>query len=224
MRAHYWETRQSMTPEKALQYLMEGNQRFLGNLSVNRNSLQLVNDTADKQFPFAAILSCSDSRVPTELVFDQGLGDIFSVRLAGNIATIFATASLEYACKYLGSKLILVLGHTGCGAVNAACDDLEDGNIHNILDLIKPALDGETQTIENRSSSNKEFTNEICRLNVLHQINSILEHSEILNELLDKKEIMIAGAVYNVEDGRVDFLDISKTIIKQHEESKVYQG
>lgn len=161
MRAHYWETRQSMTPQKALQFLKEGNNRFLNNLSINRNILQLVNETAEKQFPFTAVLSCSDSRVPVELIFDQGLGDIFSVRLAGNIATVYAIGSIEYACKYLGSKLIVVLGHTGCGAIKGACDDIVDGNIHNILDLIKPAVDAESQTQIDRTSANKKFTDTV---------------------------------------------------------------
>jgi carbonic anhydrase len=223
MRIHNWETRQSMTPQKALQFLKEGNQRFRSNLSVNRNLLQLVNETAEKQFPFAAILSCSDSRIPVELVFDQGLGDIFSVRLAGNIASVYAIASLEYSCKYLGSKLIVVMGHTGCGAVKGACDDLEDGNIHNILDLIKPAIQAETQTAENRNSSNKKFTDTVAELNVQQQINSILQNSIMLNEMISKNEVMIAGAMYNIENGKVTFLDEHNQKPHQHEKHEVYQ-
>lgn len=223
MRTHYWETRHSMTPEKAIQYLKEGNERFINNLSVNRNSLQLVNETAEKQFPFVAILSCSDSRVPVELVFDQGLGDIFSVRLAGNIASIYAIASLEYSCKYLGSKLILVMGHTGCGAIGGACDDLEDGNIHNILDLIKPSVDAEKTVTHNRTSQNKNFTDKVAELNVHLQINSILQDSEILNEMQQSGEVRIIGAVYNLESGKVDFIEQLNTSIRKHEESEIFQ-
>jgi carbonic anhydrase len=223
MRKHYWETRHSMTPEKSLQYLREGNERFINNLSVNRNTLQLVNETAEKQFPFAAILSCSDSRIPVELVFDQGLGDIFSVRLAGNIASIYAIASLEYACKYLDSKLIVVMGHTGCGAVNGACDDLEDGNLHNILDMIRPAIHAEKTFTENRTSSNKLFTDEITRLNVLHQIMTIRSNSDILNEYINKGATKIVGAIYNIDTGKVNFFENINTSNIQHEEFEVYQ-
>jgi carbonic anhydrase len=212
-----------MTPQNALQYLKEGNRRFLDNLGVNRNVLQLVNETAEKQFPFVAILSCSDSRVPVELIFDQGLGDIFSVRLAGNIATVYAIGSLEYVCKYLGSKLIIVLGHTGCGAVKGACDDLEDGNIHNLLDLIKPAVTAETQTQLNRTSSNKKFTNNVTILNIKHQMDIIKKSSDILNEMLQRKEMMIIGALYNVENGKVSFYDESELIKGQHEKLEIQE-
>lgn len=225
MRAHYQETRQSLTPQKALQYLKEGNHRFLNNLSINRNILQLVNETAEKQFPFSAVLSCSDSRVPVELIFDQGLGDIFSVRLAGNIATIYAIGSLEYACKYLDSKLIVVLGHTGCGAVKSACDDIVDGNIHNILDLIKPAVDAETQTSGDRTSSNKKFTENVAVLNVKHQIDIILQSSDSLRGLMEKGNIIVAGAIYNVENGEVNFLDEhNKKINDKYGKMEIYQG
>src|SRR5690606_1480378 len=144
MKEHYWEDRLSLTPEKALAFLKEGNLRFLNNLRVNRNTLQLINETAEKQFPFAAILSCSDSRVPVELVFDQGLGDIFSVRLAGNIASLNAIGSIEYSLTILGSKLVVVLGHYACGAVSAACDDIKMDNLNELLSHIHPAVEAET--------------------------------------------------------------------------------
>jgi carbonic anhydrase len=224
MKAHYWETRQSMTPLKALQFLKEGNKRFTNNLSTNRNTLQLVNETAEKQFPFAAVLSCSDSRVPVELVFDQSLGDIFSVRLAGNIATIYATASLEYACKYLGSKLILVMGHTGCGAVKGACDDLDDGNIHNILGLIKPAVEAEREITNDRTSGNKKFTDKVTMLNVVQQSYSILNQSEMLSNMIQKGDVIIAGAVYSIEDGSVNFLEEFNSTINQYEKLEIYEG
>ena len=166
MRTHYWEDRMSMTAEKALEFLKEGNKRFLNNLSVNRNTLQLINETADKQFPFAAVLSCSDSRVPVELVFDQGLGDVFSVRLAGNIASLNAIGSIEYALTILGSKLVLVLGHSSCGAVSAACDDIKMDNLNELLAYIHPAVDAETTNMGNRNSKNKEFVNNVSVIEI----------------------------------------------------------
>lgn len=205
MHAHPYASRALITPQEALQILKEGNDRFIQNLKVNRNHLQQVNDTSDGQWPFAAVLSCSDSRTSTELVFDQGLGDIFSVRLAGNIATVYAIGSLEYACKYLGTKIILVLGHTSCGAVKAACDELEDGNIHNILDMIAPAVESETTTVEDRHSHNKVFVDNVTHLNVHHQIQTILNDSAIIREMIEQKKVGIAGGVYDVQSGIVNF-------------------
>ena len=218
MKNHYWESRQSLTPQKALQFLREGNQRFISNLTVNRNLLQLVNDTKDKQFPFAAILSCSDSRLSTELIFDQSLGDIFSVRLAGNIASINAIGSLEYSCKILGSKLVVVLGHTNCGAVKGACDGIQMDNINAILDHIHPAVNAETETLHNRNSENKTFVTNVARLNVQHTINIILHNSPLIRNMLESGEIGIAGAMYDVETGQVEFLKIKEA---QHE-TQVY--
>jgi carbonic anhydrase len=207
MRLHYWETRQSLTPQKALQFLKEGNERFINNLRMNHNLLQLVNDTADKQFPFAAILSCSDSRVSTELIFDQGLGDIFSVRLAGNIASVNAIGSIEFSCKVLGSKLIMVLGHTRCGAVKGACDHVQLGNLNTIIEHIGRAVDLETETVNDRTSNNKQFVDNVTRINVQYNIDLILESSEIIREMLEAGEIDIVGAIYDVETGKVEFMD-----------------
>ncbi|MFT5986021.1 MAG: carbonic anhydrase, partial [Planctomycetota bacterium] len=133
MKTHTKETQATMTPEKSLQFLKEGNERFQNNLKANRNLLQQVNETSDGQFPFAVILSCIDSRVPAELVFDQGIGDIFSVRVAGNIVNEDILGSIEYGCKVAGSKVVVVLGHTACGAVKGACDDVKLGNITPLL-------------------------------------------------------------------------------------------
>ena len=225
MKVHYWEDRMSMTAEKALEFLKEGNKRFLNNLSVNRNTLQLINETADKQFPFAAVLSCSDSRVPVELVFDQGLGDIFSVRLAGNIASLNAIGSIEYAITMLGSKLVLVLGHSSCGAVSAACDDIKVDNLNELLAHIHPAVDAETTTTDNRNSKNKEFVNNVGWLNVRHQIDLILNTSPIIRDAVNKGDVIITGAMYDIITGKVDFIDsINDKSKAYYESTEVYKG
>jgi carbonic anhydrase len=208
MKTHNKETQATMTPEKAIQFLKEGNQRFVNNLKANRDLLQQVNETREGQWPFAAILSCSDSRTSSELVFDQGLGDIFSVRLAGNIATDYAIASLEFAVKYLGVKAILVVGHSSCGAVKGACDKLDDGMLHNIFDLINPAIDRET-TIEgadNRNAKNADFVTKVTNLNVQVQIDRIKKESATITEFLEAGKIKIEGAVYEIATGEVAFL------------------
>ena len=225
MKAHYWEDRMSMTAEKALEFLKEGNKRFLNNLSVNRNTLQLINETAEKQFPFAAVLSCSDSRVPVELVFDQGLGDVFSVRLAGNIASLNAIGSIEYALTILGSKLVLVLGHSSCGAVSAACDDIKMDNLNELLAHIHPAVEAETTTMDNRNSKNKNFVNNVGWLNVRHQIDLIMNTSPIIREAVNNGEVIITGAMYDIITGKVDFLDsINDKSKAYYESTEVYKG
>ncbi|MDG1693183.1 MAG: carbonic anhydrase, partial [Methylophilaceae bacterium] len=160
----------------------------------------------NNQQPFAAILGCSDSRVAPELIFDQTLGDIFSVRLAGNVACRKAIGSLEYSCKYLGSKIIVVMGHSNCGAVKAACDNFEEGNITEIIKLLQPAVSEETTTLDpERNSKNSQFVANVCFLNVKKQIQNIINQSDILRDLLDKKQIGIIGAVYNFASGQVEF-------------------
>ena len=224
MRTHYWETRQSMTPQKSLQFLKEGNKRFINNLRLNHNHLEVINETSEKQFPFATILSCSDSRVPVELVFDQGLGDIFSIRLAGNVASKYAIGSMEYACEALGSKLFVVLGHSGCGAVKGATDNFEMDNLTALLNEIKPAVDAEKETTANRTSSNKEFVSNVIRLNVEHQLETILNNSPIIRKKVESGEIGLIGAIYNLETGEVNFFDdLTKSTVK-HEKAEVYQG
>lgn len=217
MKNHYWESRQSMTPQKALQFLVEGNERFINNLRMNRNLLQLVNDTKDQQFPFATILSCSDSRISTELIFDQGLGDLFSIRLAGNIASVNVIGSMEYACKYLGSKLIIVMGHTNCGAVRGACDGLEMDNLNEIFNHIQPSIDAETETLHERTSHNKKFVNNVTRLNVHHNMDIVLRRSTIIAGLVDTGEISLSGAIYDVETGSVEFMQ------NQNEKNLAYE-
>lgn len=201
--------RDKMLPREAMEILIEGNQRFLNNYQSDKDFQSLVQITKDKQHPFASILSCSDSRAPTELLFDQALGDVFSVRLAGNIASDKAIGSLEFSSKYLGSKLIVVMGHTGCGAVKAACDDFKDGHIGEIINLIKPSIRHE-KTITNkeeRNSKNPDFVEKINELNVRHQIDTIIRLSDIVDDMLDARQIAIVGAIYDLATGKVNFLE-----------------
>ncbi|WP_028891410.1 carbonic anhydrase family protein [Tenacibaculum sp. 47A_GOM-205m] len=209
MKAHTKETQATMTPEKSLQYLKEGNLRFQNNLKANRNLLEQVNDTREGQFPFATILSCIDSRVSAELVFDQGLGDIFSARIAGNFVNEDILGSMEFACKLAGTKLIVVLGHTSCGAVKGACDNAELGNLTSMLAKIKPAVEAVTEPKDEslRNSSNIEFVNNVAEKNVQLTIDRILNESEVLADMHKNGEIMIVGAMYNIEDGAVTFFE-----------------
>ncbi|AZJ32815.1 MULTISPECIES: carbonic anhydrase family protein [Tenacibaculum] len=209
MKAHTKETQATMTPEKSLQYLKEGNLRFQNNLKANRNLLEQVNDTREGQFPFATILSCIDSRVSAELVFDQGLGDIFSARIAGNFVNEDILGSMEFACKLAGTKLIVVLGHTSCGAVKGACDNAQLGNLTNMLGKIKPAVEAVTEPKDEslRNSSNLEFVNNVAEKNVQLTIDRILNESEVLAEMHKNGEIMIVGAMYDIKDGAVTFFE-----------------
>ncbi|QCX40851.1 carbonic anhydrase [Aureibaculum algae] len=207
MKAHTKETQATMTPDKSLQYLKEGNQRFQNNLKANRNLLEQVNDTSDGQFPFATILSCIDSRVSAELVFDQGLGDIFSVRIAGNIVNEDILGSMEFACKLAGTELIVVLGHTSCGAVKGACDHAEMGNLTKLVQKITPAVNAVTEPKDEslRSSKNLEFVDEVSHVNVQLMIDRIHAESPILTEMEKNGEIKIIGAMYDVNTGEVKF-------------------
>jgi carbonic anhydrase len=209
MKAHTRETQATMTPEKSLRFLKEGNQRFQNNLKANRNLLEQVNDTSDGQFPFATILSCIDSRVSAELVFDQGLGDIFSVRIAGNFVNSDILGSMEFACKLAGTKLIVVLGHTACGAVKGACDDARLGNLTGMLAKIKPAVKAVTEPSDAslRNSSNSEFVDNVAAKNVQLTIDRILEESDVLAEMQNKGEIKIVGAMYDINTGAVNFFE-----------------
>ena len=199
--------RDKMTPREALDILIEGNQRFTQNITANKDLQQLINLTKDKQHPFASVLSCSDSRAPVEMLFDQALGDIFSVRLAGNIASNYAIASLEFGTKYLQSKLIVVLGHTSCGAIKAACDDFQDGHITDLIELIKPAVANENSVQNTRDSTNNEFVTKVCEQNIRHQINQIILSSEIIRGLLESKSIGLVGGLYDLSNGKVNFIE-----------------
>ena len=205
MKVQTKETQQKLTPRKALEILKAGNTRFVKNLKAQRDLLGQVNDTRDDQYPFATILSCIDSRTSAELIFDQGLGDIFSVRIAGNIVNTDIIGSMEFACKIAGSKLIVVLGHSNCGAVNGACDHLEMGNLTELLSKLQPAVYQEIETKENRSSSNKKFVENVATINVRRSAEQIIERSYILEQMLEKGEIAVVGAMYNVKNGIVEF-------------------
>src|SRR5688572_30249815 len=161
MRTQSKETQMSLTPDKALTILKDGNERFINNLKANRNLLQQVNETAAGQFPFATILSCIDSRTSAELIFDQGLGDVFSIRVAGNILNEDILGSMEFATNVVGTKIIMVLGHTKCGAIVGACNHVEMGNLTTLLKKIEPAIFSEKQTTNNRTGSNIAFVNNV---------------------------------------------------------------
>ena len=205
MRTHNKDSQATVTPAVALQYLLQGNERFVNNLKFNRNLLQQVNETRDGQWPFAVILSCIDSRTSAELIFDQGLGDVFSVRIAGNIVNEDILGSMEFACKVAGSKLVVVLGHTKCGAVKGACDHVEMGNLTALLSKLQPSVASETQTKENRNSRNGDFVENVAAINVKQMVNAIRERSVVLHEMIENGEIGICGAMYNVETGNVEF-------------------
>lgn len=201
--------RDKMTAREALDILSEGNRRFTSDREEDKDFQTLIQITKDKQHPFASFLSCSDSRAPVELLFDQALGDIFSVRLAGNIASDKAIGSLEFASKYLGSKLIVVMGHTSCGAVKAACDDFKDGHIGEIINLIKPSIRHEKTVTDQdqRNSKNADFVEKIGTLNVKYQIDTIIRCSDIVDDMLQSKQIGIVGAIYDIATGKVNFLE-----------------
>jgi len=207
MRIHTQETQASLTPQKALQILKEGNNRFINNLKANRDLLEQAGYTADGQFPFAVILSCIDSRTSSELIFDQGLGDVFSVRIAGNIINEDILGSMEFACKVAGSKIIVVLGHTKCGAVKGACDHVEMGNLTALLSKIKPAVDDEKTVTENRTSKNSDFVEKVATINVKRTVEGIVQRSPILKEMIEKGDIGIVGGTHDIATGRVTFFE-----------------
>ncbi|MFB6456011.1 carbonic anhydrase family protein [Chitinophaga sp. Hz27] len=197
----------NITPKQALELLKAGNIRFVENLRINRNLLQMVNDTSNGQWPMAAIVSCMDSRTSAELIFDQGLGDIFSIRLAGNVISENVLGSLEYACKVAGSKFIVVLGHSKCGAIKGACDAVELGNLTALLGKITPAVYAEKSVKEHRNSHNPEFVEAVSKIHVERSVQAIMEQSVILRDMILKGEIGIIGASYDVETGIVSFHD-----------------
>lgn len=199
------EMQAAITPSMALELLKEGNKRFVNNLKINRNLLQQANETSDGQHPFAIILSCIDSRTSAELIFDQGLGDIFSVRIAGNIINEDILGSMEFACKVAGSKIIVVLGHTKCGAVKGACDHVEMGNLTALLTKLRPAVDDETTTKENRTSKNSVFVENVATINVKRTVKSIMERSPILKEMIEGGQIGIVGGTHDISTGEVIF-------------------
>ena len=198
------ETQASINPSMAVELLMEGNNRFTSNKPINRDLHAQISDTATGQYPFASVLSCIDSRIPTEIVFDQGIGDIFNARIAGNFINEDILGSLEFACKLAGSKVIMVMGHTSCGAVKGACDHAKLGNLTQMLDKIMPAVDAiKTAPGEDRNSSNIDFVNKVAVENVIRTIQNIKSQSPVLNEMAQNGEIEIVGAMYDVKSGKV---------------------
>jgi len=201
MRTQTKEIQGNLTSADAHRILAEGNERFVQNVKAQRNLQAQMLETG--QFPFAVVLSCIDSRVPAELVFDQGIGDIFSVRVAGNIINEDVLGSMEYGCKVAGSKIVVVMGHTKCGAVTAACNNVELGNITSLLEKIKPA-------VKLVNGSNKPMDDsaieEVAVTNVRLSISQIRRKSPILEEMEENGEIEIVGAMYSVSSGKVEFL------------------
>jgi len=201
------EMQTAITPTMALNLLKDGNKRFVNNLKINRNLLQQANETSDGQHPFAVILSCIDSRTSAELIFDQGLGDIFSVRIAGNIVNEDILGSMEFGCKVAGAKIIVVLGHTKCGAVKGACDNVALGNLTGLIEKIKSAVDQEMTTTDNRNSSNSTFVENVAELNVSLSVKNILLKSPIIAEMVKNEEITIVGGVHDISSGEVKFFE-----------------
>lgn len=213
---------QDINPRQAVDILKKGNFRFVNNLKINRDLLEQVNETKYGQWPFAAILSCMDSRTSAELIFDLGLGDIFSIRIAGNIVSEGILGSLEYATAVVGSRLIVVLGHTGCGAVKGACDNVQMGNITTVLDKIQSSVRMEDKITENRTSSNAGFVDAVAKLNVHNSVQKILEQSSIIKQLTEEGKVGIMPAMYDVATGRVTFFENDAIInVVPHEEAAV---
>ena len=220
MRTLTKEIQEKITPQQSLEILKEGNKRFVQNLKVNRNLLEQVNKTSDGQRPFAVILSCIDSRTSAELVFDQGLGDIFSIRIAGNIINEDILGSMEFACKVAGSKFIVVLGHKKCGAIKGACDHVQMGHLSSVLAKIEPAIHQETKTKQDRNSTNEEFVENVAKINVVRSVDDILNRSNILKEMVEEGKIGICGAMYDVTTGEVEFYE-DTIIINELQEAEI---
>lgn len=207
MKAQTLESQLALSHKTILKVLKEGNNRFVANQKLNRYLVQQVEETREGQFPFAAVLSCIDSRVPVETVFDQGIGDLFSIRIAGNFVNDDILGSMEFACKLAGSKVLLVMGHTSCGAVKGACDDASLGHLTGLLEKIKPAVAAVKMPLESsqRTSENIDFVNDVATMNVFLTIEEIRSRSKVLAEMEREEEIMIVGAMYDVGTGQVTF-------------------
>jgi carbonic anhydrase len=205
MRTQTKDTQAALTPHKALELLKDGNVRFQANLKANRNLLEQVNITAEGQYPFAVVLSCIDSRTSAELIFDQGLGDIFSIRIAGNVLNDDIVGSMEFACKVAGSKLIVVLGHSGCGAVKGACDGVELGKLTGLLRKIRPAVE---LTKKGGGLSGAELIQQVAEKNVELVVREVRESSQVLDEMIAEGQVGIVGAMYSVQSGTIQFQDM----------------
>ena len=208
MKAHTKQTQEAMSPDAALQALKDGNNRFITSTQVSRDLMQQVADTSAGQYPFATVLHCIDSRVSAELVFDQGIGDLFSIRIAGNFVNEDILGSMEFATKLAGTKVVVVLGHTACGAVKGACDHAKLGNLTGMLEKIAPAVTAVTEPADAalRTSINIDFVNRVAVKNVHMAIDNLRVMSPVLKELEDTGKIKVVGAMYHIENGQVDFL------------------
>lgn len=200
-------TQAAMSPAEALQALKDGNARFLSGDMLNRDLGDQVEQTASGQYPFAVVLGCIDSRVPPELVFDQGIGDIFSPRIAGNFVNTDILGSMEFATRVAGSKVIVVLGHTACGAVKGACDHVELGNLTHTLANIAPAVYAVNDVEGERNSSNTEFVNKVAHTNVEMTVDNIVERSAVIREMVESGDLLVVGAMHDVSTGEVTFFD-----------------
>ena len=203
MRTITKEIQQNLTPDHAIDLLKKGNERFVSNLKVNRNLLQQVNETSDGQHPFAVVISCMDSRTSAELVFDQGLGDIFSIRIAGNVINEDILASAEFGCKVIGAKVILVLGHTGCGAIKGAVKNVELGHLHFITHKIQRCIPGLKK--DHPHIHEEELCEKVTKENILQGIVDLKHRSSILQEMDYQGEIKIIGGLYDISNGQVEF-------------------
>ena len=213
MEKHSKEYLQTLTPYQGYELLREGNKRFISNLKSDHDHLELLNQTREGQYPFAVILSCMDSRTSSELIFDQGLGDLFSIRVAGNIVNNDILASIEYAVKYIGSKVLMVLGHTNCGAINSAKQGIVDGHITDLLKRIEPSISKALL----KDEKDHLFDDNVAYANVENSLEEILTRSKIVKEMFEKKQIGIVGGVYNIDNGEVDFF---KNLTKKTREDK----
>ncbi len=212
MRKHSKEYLENLTPNKGYEMLVEGNKRFVENLSCNHDHLDMINETREGQYPFAVILSCMDSRTSVELIFDQGLGDLFSIRIAGNIVNNDILASLEYAIKYVGSKVLMVLGHTECGAIKSAKAGVADGHITDLLKRIQPSISKALL----KDEQDHIFSDNVAYANVENSLEEILTRSQIVKDMFAKGQIGLVGGVYDIESGKVDFFkNLTKSKKKQ---------
>jgi carbonic anhydrase len=200
----------SIQPQEALQYLKEGNERFVNNQSTKTDLLQQVKDTREGQFPYATILSCMDSRTSVELIFDLGIGDVFSIRVAGNVLNEDVLGSMEYGTKVVGTKVLMVLGHTSCGAIKGACDHAELGHLTQLVNKVNPAIEQETSTQTERNGHNLEFVNHVAELNVRLVMKQIREQSPVIAELVDQGALQLLGGMYDVATGKVTFYEESE--------------
>ena len=206
--------RAKKTPQHALELLIKGNVRYTSNNLLEHDRSVVQNELTNTQYPFASVLGCSDSRVAPEIIFDQNLGDIFSVRLAGNVASKHAIGSLEFSTEYLGTKIIIVMGHTSCGAIKAACDDFKGGNIGTLIDDIRDAVKDEKTIVnpDERNSGNTNFVDKVCWINVQNQMQQILKDSSVIQKQVKTKQVGLVGAVLDLNSGQVEF-DLKNALI-----------